>query len=185
MDISAPKENYIFIELTGEDMKKLNITYADMDYSNIETRRVIWTLLDEAKHSLGKEFELSENMRIEALPSADGGCLLFFNIMQKPVSYKFKSKISFLAYRFKNIDDALDLALVITERDKKHIKSSLYSNQGEYIMTLSGKLKHSIVMRLGEFGEPAAHGEKEVLKITEYETCLIKDNALDRLSFIS
>ncbi len=185
MDISVPKENYIFIELTGEDMKNLNITYADMDYSNIETRRVIRTLLDEAKHSLGQEFELSEDMRIEALPSADGGCLLFFSIIRKPTCYKIKSKTSFTAYRFKNIDSVLDLSFALSQRDKTKLKSSLYTDKDEYIMTLIGKLRHSVTMKLCEYAEPVAHGESEILKMIEYKTCLIKDNALDRLCFVS
>ena len=181
MKISAPKENYIFIELTGEDMKKLNITYADMDYSNVETRRVIWTLLDEAKHSLGKDFEVSDDLKIEALPSADGGCLLFFTISKKPSCYKIKSKSSVLAYRFESIDDAFDLSLVIPDSEKKRLKSSLYSYSGQYIITLRGKLRHSVLMRFGEFAEPFAQGEKDIVMITEYEKCIIKDNALDVL----
>lgn len=181
MKISAPKENYIFIELTGEDMKKLNITYADMDYSNVETRRVIWTLLDEAKHSLGKEFELSDKLKIEALPSADGGCLLFFTINRKPNCYKIKSRTGVLAYRFKSIDDAFDLALTIPEREKRKLKSGLYSYSGDYIITLRGKLRHSVLMKFSEFAEPFAQGERDMIRITEYEKCLIEDNALDIL----
>lgn len=185
MNISAPKENYIFIELTGEDMKKLNITYADMDYSNVETRRVIWTLLDEAKHSLGREFEFSDNMKIEALPSLDGGCLLFFNIGKKPNRYKVRGKGSVLAYRFRSLDDAFDLSLVIPESEKSRIKSSLYLCSGEYVMVIDGKLRHSVIAKLSEFATPLAHKEREIAQITEYERCLIKDNALARLSFIS
>ncbi|MDD6021053.1 MAG: adaptor protein MecA [Acutalibacteraceae bacterium] len=181
MNISAPKENYIFIELTNEDMKQLNITYADMDYSNIETRRVIWTLLDEARHSLGKDFELSDDLRIEALPSADGGCLLFFTITQKPLCYKVKSKTVFLAYRFLKIDDAFDLSALISDRDKERIKSSLYSYSGQYLLTVTGEVRHSVLMKLTEFAQPLAHGEKELMKLTEYEKCLIRDRALETL----
>lgn len=185
MNISAPKENYIFIELTGDDMKKLNITYADMDYSNVETRRVIWTLLDEAKHSLGKELEVSDDMRIEALPSLDGGCLLFFMISKKPACYKVKRKGSVLAYRFDSLDDAFDLSLKISEKDKTQIDSSLYLCSNEYVMVVSGKLRHSVIMKLNEFATPLAHGEKEIAKLTEYEECLIRDNALNRLGLAS
>lgn len=48
MKILAPAENRITIELSARDMDALNITYEQMDYSNIETRRVVWTLLDRA-----------------------------------------------------------------------------------------------------------------------------------------
>lgn len=52
MKIEAPEENKIVVRLTADDMTKLHITYEEMDYANIETRRVIWTLLDEARRSL-------------------------------------------------------------------------------------------------------------------------------------
>lgn len=182
MKISAPKENYIFIELTGDDMKKLNITYSDMDYSNVETRRVIWTLLDEARQSLGKELEVKDDMKIEALPSLDGGCLLFFTINQKPVRYKLEGKQSVLAYRFDGMDALFDLSSAISEKDKAQFKSSLYHDFDGYIVVISGMLRHSLIMKFNEFGIPLAHGKKAISKLTEYRQCLIFDKALNRLS---
>lgn len=182
MKISAPKENYIFIELTGDDMKKLNITYDEMDYSNVETRRVIWTLLDEARNSLGKRFELSDEMKIEALPSTDGGCLLFFTVNRKPIRYKLKSRNSSLAYRFDDIDSVLDLARSVTDSDKKLFKSDLYRTDNGYIITLYGKIRHSAAMKFIEYADPVFQSERE---IECRENCLIRDNALDRLGFVS
>ena len=54
MKIKAQTDNRICIELTQEDMLELDITYEELDYSNIETRRVLWTLLDEARLKLGR-----------------------------------------------------------------------------------------------------------------------------------
>ena len=51
--IEAPQENRIVVELTCADMRELDITYEEMDYGNVETRRVIWTILDRARASLG------------------------------------------------------------------------------------------------------------------------------------
>ena len=46
MDIQPISNNKFIVGLTCDEMKDLDITYEDMDYSNIETRRVIWTILD-------------------------------------------------------------------------------------------------------------------------------------------
>lgn len=73
-------ENKICVELTREDMTELCITYDELDYSNIETRRVLWTLLDNARQALGKEISLTQKMLIEALPKKDGGCAIFFTL---------------------------------------------------------------------------------------------------------
>ena len=45
MKINSPAEDRIIVDLTDEDLRELDITYEDMDYSTIETRRVIWTVL--------------------------------------------------------------------------------------------------------------------------------------------
>ena len=45
MDIQPISNNKFIVGLTCDEMKDLDITYDDMDYSNIETRRVIWTIL--------------------------------------------------------------------------------------------------------------------------------------------
>ena len=77
MKIQAPTENRITIELSARDMDALNITYEQMDYSNIETRRVVWTLLDRAGHELKRDIDPSGRMIIEAVPAGRGGCVLF------------------------------------------------------------------------------------------------------------
>ena len=78
MKIQAPAENRITIELSARDMDALNITYEQMDYSNIETRRVVWTLLDRAGHELKRDIDPSGRMIIEAVPAGRGGCVLKF-----------------------------------------------------------------------------------------------------------
>ncbi len=81
MIIKAQTDKKISIELTKDDMVQLDITYEELDYSNIETRRVLWTLLDEAGHRLGRSISLSNQMLIEAVPSDDGGCVLYFTVV--------------------------------------------------------------------------------------------------------
>ena len=41
MRIEAHDDFRIAVELSDEDMDELQITYEDLDYSNIETRRVL------------------------------------------------------------------------------------------------------------------------------------------------
>ena len=82
MRIEAHDDYRIAVELSDEDMDELEITYEDLDYSNIETRRVLWTILDEARQALGKEINLSEKMLIEAVPSGKGGCTIYFTVLQ-------------------------------------------------------------------------------------------------------
>ena len=49
MNMEMPEKGKIMFELSDGDLSDLGITFDELDYSNIETRRVVWTLLDRAK----------------------------------------------------------------------------------------------------------------------------------------
>lgn len=95
MKINSPAEDKIIVDLTKQDMLELDITYEAMDYSTIETRRVIWTVLGEAGKFLGRELDPSRRMIIEASQKSEGGCTLCFTILdgkKKSVSQKHTLK---------------------------------------------------------------------------------------------
>lgn len=93
MKIQADGEEKISVTLTKNDLTALDITYEDLDYSNIETRRVIWTILDEARRVLGKSVDIDNRLLIQASPAADGGCLLQFTQLAEAVDSKRKKLI--------------------------------------------------------------------------------------------
>lgn len=94
MNIKAQTDNKISIELTKEDMKNLDITYDELDYSNVETRRVLWTLLDEAGHILGRNISLTSKMLIEAVPDENGGCILYFTVVDEDFNCDNEIKVT-------------------------------------------------------------------------------------------
>ena len=83
-----------------------------MDYSNIETRRVVWTLLDRAGHELKRDIDPSVRMIIEAVPAGRGGCVLKFTLcsdgnrgVRQPPSIKKGENTA--VYEFGSIDDVI------------------------------------------------------------------------------
>ena len=68
MDIQPISSNKFLVGLSRDDMIDLDITYDDMDYSNIETRRVIWTILDTVRRDTGRDVDPSGSLMIEAAP---------------------------------------------------------------------------------------------------------------------
>lgn len=179
LKILAPSENRITIELSARDMDALNITYEQMDYSNIETRRVVWTLLDRAGHELHRDIDPSGRMLIEALPSGKGGCVLKFTLCpenavgttsitkgEKPTVYEFSS--------LDDILDAADAAGVCCE------KSELYRLDGTYRLLMSGFFRQSPPCVLNDFGhertEAAAASHTK-----EHWECVISEKALAKL----
>lgn len=83
----------IVVALSDEDMHELDITYDEMDYSNIETRRVIWTVLDKAKQSIGTPINTDGRLLIEVSPAKDGGCTMYFTVMPAPAGTNIKKPV--------------------------------------------------------------------------------------------
>lgn len=111
MDIQPISSNKFIVGLSRDEMIDLDITYDEMDYSNIETRRVIWTILDTVRRDTGRDIDPSGNLMIEAAPDTGGGCLLMFTVANGP-NKKSETVISKAnptrLYEFDNLDNLLD-----------------------------------------------------------------------------
>ncbi len=121
MNIQPIGSNKFIVILSRDDLKDLDITYDTMDYSDIETRRVIWTILDRVRSHTGKDIDPSGNLIIEASPDKCGGCVLMFTV---PVSHpKIGTVIAKTnptqIFEFENINDLLDVFSAIGQCDKK------------------------------------------------------------------
>ncbi|MBO7179326.1 MAG: adaptor protein MecA [Clostridia bacterium] len=175
MKIEAIGEEKILVALSDKDMNELDITYDEMDYSNIETRRVIWTILDEAKRSLGKSIDTDGRILIEVTPGDDGGCIMCFTTM--PITdYKSKKKLIMKKEAepllFKALDenaflDALKVLKCASDSYKSFEIFSYYKNLYFVIYPkITGTEKISYI--LSDFGD-IFFGENELLsRISEY-----------------
>ncbi len=115
MKINSPNHAKIIVELSPDDMFDLDITYENMDYSNIETRRVIWTVLDRVRKELGRDIDPSGQLTIETIPLNDGGCVIFFTVndINSDVKAIIPQKVH--VYEFENIDNVIDFFSSIGE----------------------------------------------------------------------
>ncbi len=91
MELMKIGEGAIKVTLSKEDMDFYDIEFDMLDYTNVETRRVIWSILDEANRSLGFEFS-RDSLYIQAFRSRCGGCELFVSREEKkplPLLFRF------------------------------------------------------------------------------------------------
>lgn len=187
MKINSPAEDRIIVDLSEQDLLELNITYEEMDYSTIETRRVIWTVLDEAGKTLGRDFDPSKRMIIEASPKRGGGCTLSFTILDSKkncgVQKQFlKKQEKFILCEFENADMLLKAAEYL--RKLKFIThSSLYEQNGKYRILLSGnedmpKIKQSC----SEFGTVQSCSELVCVFTKEHWNELVRENAIEEIN---
>lgn len=185
MKINSPADGRIIVDLTNEDMRELDITYEDMDYSTIETRRVIWTVLDAAGKSLGREIDPSNRMIIEASPKSGGGCVLSFTILEgqriKPyLRSTLKKQEKALLCEFSSLDDMFRAA---ESCRAPSAESSLYENGGKYRMIITPQAEMAPIKRhFAEFCTDISFQNSDCEFTREHWHLLIDGNALDTLN---
>ena len=174
MKIEADGEEKIAVTLTERDMQDFDITYDEMDYSNIETRRVIWTILDEAKRVLGKPINIDNRLLIQVSPGEDGGCIMHFSQLNDSHTHQKKRLIMkkdaepvvFCAFDCNAFIDALRLI----ELSPSGASSEFFTSGKEYyaiIHPTTGQTER-LLTQLCEFGEVSVACKRELARI--YET---------------
>ena len=175
MKIQADGDEKISVTLTKKDMTELDITYDELDYANIETRRVIWTILDEAKKLLGKTVSTDNRLLIQASPSADGGCLLQFTQLPEPAD-TIKRRLIMKKEAEPVLLHALDLNAHIECRKRLTALSHLcvkfehYVCNGEYYTLLHPMpaCDDKLIFALCEFGNALVSPKALIGEIYEY-----------------
>lgn len=179
MKIEANGNEQIKVALSEADMNALDITYEEMDYANIETRRVIWTILDEARQSLGKPIDTDGKLLIEVAPANDGGCVLCFTAMPDGTKAQkrmiMKKDAEPLLFRAADGDSFLD-ALGLLKKSGDRLKSyNAYSFGGKYFLILFPELTCSPYWTylLSEYGEVCVRPREELSAVFEYGKQLV------------
>ncbi len=175
MKIDSNSEGKITVALSNEDMNELDITYDELDYSNIETRRVIWTLLDKAGQQLGRCINTDSKLLIEVSPVKDGGCILHFTFLP-PTDIKSKKRLVMkkeaepVLFTANNESDFLDSIKLLGSLRNNLLSVECYKHKNNFQFLLYPKLtfSDSLVFILSEFGECSFTTSKEIALICEY-----------------
>ncbi len=182
MNIQADGDEKIAVTLSHQDMNELDITYDEMDYSNIETRRVIWTVLDEAKRVLGKPINTDGRLLVQVSPADDGGCLMLFtqmpllenNSKKRLVMKKDAEPILWQAFDSDSFIDALGILKNKTQFIR-NIEGYLYKNKYYIIIHPKPSFCEKIDLALCEYGESEEGDKGRISKIYEYGKPLLSE----------
>ena len=152
MRIEAITGRKVVVELSGEDMEQLGITYEALDYACVDTRRVIWIILDRVRESTGCDIDPSGQLLIDAMPRPTGGCILFFTIKNGGCAEHFsgcapervlrKQDALIAAFEFEDINSLLDCAAAYarslqSESERLFDKNELYACAGRFRLLLT------------------------------------------------
>lgn len=178
MKISCVSETVTVIELTEEEMKKYDFTFEESDYSSPHTRRVLWSIIDEASKITGKDVQVNQGLEIDFLPDIKGGCLL---IISQGVPEKITSTTDTdtAIYESSDINSFLDFAKA-TANCSQSAESSFYYLHGNYRLTIRSSEKRLHILA-GEFAFKRLDFVTYNDKTREAFNCLIDSKALEIL----
>lgn len=157
MKINSPNKAKIIVELTCDDMQELDITYDNMDYSNIETRRVIWTILDKARKVLCRDIDPSGKMTIETIPLDTGGCVIFFTVNDTGECIRNIIARNEDVYEFDSLDNVLDL--YASMKEDFPIGNLYTDNRGKFRLVTPTDERIKTKLKFREFSHPCREGK--------------------------
>ena len=170
MKISCVSETVTVIELSPTEMEKYNFSIEKSDYSSPHTRKVLWSIIDEASKITGKNVEVNQGLEIDLLMISQGTPKTKYLLCDKDAGI----------YESRDINSFLDFAKATTHlRDSA--ESSFYYYEGCYRLILSSPNK-TLHILTGEFYLAALDYISTADKTREAFNCLIEANALEILS---
>lgn len=188
MKIEPLDDKTVKILLSKEDMESFQITYEEMDYKKADTKRVLLSLIDAVKKE--SSIDLSKGrLYIEAFPYADGGCILYVNLLGPAgQTHPPKHKTSFdtpLIYRFDGLPALCAAAKRLNGRYGHAIlKNALFRLDGSYCLSLYTyfKLDDPISRLLGEYGQYFGKGAVASALLREHGQELLAQDAIQTIA---
>ena len=189
MELTPIGKEKLEIMLTKKDMERFRLTAERLDYKNTETRRAVWTILDKAKKQTG--FDAADGqIRIDALPGKEGGCVIFITKTEKEMgTAKDKKRAGENAqttvYSFYCLEHLLAATSFLRSRAYRGESAAYTEKNGIYYLLLTEQEKnpHAVFesMFISEFGRRLS-SEHALGYIKEHGTCICKKNAVKTLA---
>ena len=188
MNILLEETGRLKITLECEEMKRFDITYEQMDYSNDKTRRVLWTLLKSAGSMTGFDAEKGR-LLIEVFPAPEDGCVIYYTRLDsqgEPARLKLRrADCRPFIYRFTDSDSMLRAMEQLAPYGAQLQESYLYETDGSYRLVLYPEDMRCEWMRevLGEFGQELANNRVAEAYVKEHGQQLAGPKAVETVGY--
>ena len=176
--ISCVSETVTVIELSPGEMEKYDFNIEKSDYSSPHTRKVLWSIIDDASRLTGKNVEINQGLEIDFLPDIKGGCLLIISQGTPKATRLFSEKDSGI-YESRDINCFLDFAKA-AKISGKTAESSFYYLDGVYRLILESS-DRAVHILTREFNLTRLDFLSYCDKTREAFNCLIDSDALEIL----
>lgn len=187
MNVSIKNEYRVEAVFSAAELSEYGITYEEFDYKNIETRRVLWTILDEIKDRYGVKMSLSGKLLIEVIKESEDKFRVCFSSLpphdcdHKSVKQLVKTESLPVIAEFDSFEDVLSAVFGLP--DGQISFSELYENKSRYRVLLfaDSSEKANLCSAICEFGNILTEPLLEKARCEEHWNCIIDGNAVNRL----
>lgn len=193
MEIIMISDSKLKIMLCEEDLRRFELSANELDYSNTETKRMFWDILNRAKHENGFDTD-GHRVLVQLYPSKDGGCELFvtkmgaleceddirkntknsgYDKLYSDVKRKKKglfSKGNLSVFGFESIDDLLSACRKLSAIGYVGESSAYKCDNGRNYLFLSD-IDSTPCAPLSEISFITEYGTKENADILKYYIC--------------
>ncbi|MEG0570484.1 MAG: adaptor protein MecA [Oscillospiraceae bacterium] len=190
MQIELIDENTVKVIISKSDMSDFKITYEEMDYKNVQTKKIISKAIEKIKSETALDIT-SSKLFVEAFPYIDGGCILYMNVIElksQTIGTKKRYRTSFdtpIIYTFDNIDKVVNVSKRLIENYNHVIlKSSLFFCKKKYYLLLYTyfKMDDKIGSALKEYGSFFGKGAIPSAIVKEHAKEIIETYAIETLT---
>lgn len=194
MTIELIDKTTVKVTLTKFDMEVFGVTYENMDYKQVHTKRLFNNIQNKIKQELNMNF-FDKKLLIEAFPFEKNGCILYIssgeskntinNFINNNIASFKNNKSTFntpLIFDFENIENLISLCKILYGAYSHIIlKSSLYYMHEKYKLLIYTyfKLDNKISMISEEFGTFCGKGPCPESLIQEHGNLIAEDNAIE------
>lgn len=185
MIITLRNDYRIEAEFTKDELSEYGITYEELDYGKIETRRVLWHMLDDIKKKSGADLGFSGKMLIEVMKENGEKYLFCFTRLShgddaKSIKQLVKSENPPVCTEFADFEDMLK---AISHMSFGKV-CSLFEKDGKYRMLTETSTyeKAHFTDTLSEFGVCLSEPLRKKAECLEHWNCLIESDAVKVLS---
>ncbi len=188
MELILISNSKLKIMLSPDDMREHRLCCDSVDYSNTETRRAFWSILDEAKQQTGFD-AASSRVYIQLYPSRSGGCELYVTKLLPECREGRSDKASEgreLIYRFEGIDPMLRVCRRLSLTGFDGSASAYIDEEKRAWLCLFCVDEHELdrLAFIGEFGEECDPSSSHAY-IAEHGRCICPQEAIERLASLA
>lgn len=177
MNIQFETPQRLKIQLTADDLKKLGVSYNDIDYASPDTRKMLDDLL--GRIGAKEDFCITDRrLVIEILPAEKEGCTIYLTLITPAPPKKRRFECTPCVWQLETADDLMAALKELAGCCKNKI--SLYLLDGKYRLIIQAEKRGAADLILTEYGRRLG-GKAARLHTLEHGR-LLSDDLMAQLS---